>query len=445
MAATIPISEGLSTEKATAARNRVLTFGFLVSFITYLDRVCIAAAAPAMSSDLGLTSLQMGYVFSIFALAYGIFEIPMGWLGDRFGQRVVLTRIVACWSVFTVFTGLVWNYLALLATRFVFGAAEAGAFPTLARALARWFPRTERGRVNGVMWMGARLGGSLAPPLAAVLITSIGWRETFAIFGSVGFIWCVMFWRWYRDDPANHPAVNASELSYIRLGAGALPSPKSPNAKLPWTCMFRSGTMWALFGMYFCSAYGFFFFVTWLPTYLVEEHGLTLERSGLYAALPLGVGAVACIAGGTFSDWLVRRTGSLQWGRRLVGVGGFVLAAVGFGAAALMGDPLAAVLWLSFAQGAQDLTLPVAWATCVDVGGRLGGTASGFMNTASSLSAMMSPVSAAWLVNTYGSFSAMFATATVVYLMGALLWFWIDPRQRLTGDGEDVFPDSQRN
>ncbi len=424
-----------SASLPTTTRQRVLLFGFLVSFLTYLDRVCISAAAPSMRDDLGLSAMQMGYVFSIFALAYGIFEIPMGWLGDRYGQRAVLTRIVACWSLFTVLTGMVRTYYALLVTRFVFGGAEAGAFPTLARALARWFPLRDRGKVNGVMWMGARLGGSLAPPLAVMLITQLGWRVAFAIFGSIGFVWCWYFWRWYRDDPATHPAVNTAELAYIRAEtADARPIPRA--GPLPWLRTFRSGTMWALFGMYFCSAYGFFFFVTWLPTYLVEEHGLTLERSGWYAAVPLGAGALACITGGTFSDWLIRRTGSVKWGRRIVGIGGFLLASLGFAGAAMAREPFASVLWLAFAQASQDLTLPVAWATCVDVGGRIGGTASGFMNTASSLSAMISPVSAAWLANTYGSFQAMFVTATAVYFVGAVLWLWIDPTRRLTP--EDV-------
>jgi ACS family glucarate transporter-like MFS transporter len=159
---------------ATNARRGVIGFAFSVSFITYLDRVCIAAAAPAMREELGLTLTQMGYVFSVFALAYGLFEIPMGWAGDRYGQKRLLARIVACWSLFTILTGAVRGYGSLLVTRFVFGAAEAGAFPTLARALARWFPSQDRGRTNGLMWMGARLGGSLAPPLAAMLILKIG-------------------------------------------------------------------------------------------------------------------------------------------------------------------------------------------------------------------------------------------------------------------------------
>jgi nitrate/nitrite transporter NarK len=285
--------------------------------------------------------------------------------------------------------------------------------------------------VNGVMWMGARLGGSLAPPLAALFILLIGWRTTFLVFGAAGLVWCWFFWRWHRDDPADHPAVNEAELSYIR--AGTEPVLLSRGPALPWTAIFHSKALWALFAMYFCSAYGSFFFVTWMPTYLVEEHGLTLQRSGFYAALPLGAGAIACLTGGTLSDWLIRKTGSLKWGRRLVGVCGYGLAGAGFGAAAYSQDPLAAVLWLTFAQGVQDLALPVAWATCVDIGGRLGGTATGFMNTASSISAMISPVTAEWLRASFGSFHAMFAVCIAVYLFGASMWLVIDPGERIEG------------
>jgi ACS family glucarate transporter-like MFS transporter len=413
---------------ATHARRITLTFAVSAAFITYLDRVCISVAAPAMTADLGLSSMQMGYVFSVFALAYGIFEVPMGWFGDRFGQRRLLTRIVAGWSLFTMLTGLVRSYTALLAVRFLFGAAEAGAFPTLTRALSRWFPPSERGRSTGLMWMGARLGGSLAPPVAALLVGSVGWRPTFGSFGVLGLAWCWVFWRWYRDDPADHAGVNEAELSYIRSSEVPAEQPKA----IPWLAMLADRNLWTLFAMYFCSAYGFYFFVTWLPTYLIDEHGLTLQRSGFYSAIPLLAGAVGCVAGGVFSDWLVRQIG-LRWGRRLVGIAGFGLAAIGFALAATAGGALSAVLWMAFAQGSQDLMLPVAWAVCVDVGHRYGGTATGFMNTASSMSAMISPITAAWLTAKFGSFEPVFSAAAIVYLVGAVLWFFIDPERRVRG------------
>ncbi len=403
-----------------------------MSLITYLDRICLSAAAPAISRDLHLTGIQMGYVFSIFALGYAIFELPAGWLGDRIGQRKVLTRIVAGWSVFTCLTGLSWSYPSLLFTRFWFGAAEAGAFPTLARALARWFPQHERARANGVTWMGARVGGAIAPGLAASLIAVLGWRTTFGVLGALGIGWCVWFWRWYRDDPGQHPAVNRLELERIRCGQ-AKPEPR-PQAEVdaPWRRILSSGTLWAMFGMYFCSAYGFYFLSTWLPTFLIQDHGLSLQRSGIYAGLPLAAGAVGCLCGGALSDWLARRTGNLKWARRSIAISGFVLAAAGFALAGTAHTGLHAVLWLAFAEGCYDLTLPVSWATVVDIGGQFGGTTGAFMNMASSVSAMISSVSAAWLAAAFGSFSAMLVTAAAVYFVGGMLWLLIDPTRAVS-------------
>jgi ACS family glucarate transporter-like MFS transporter len=403
----------------------VLLLAGLASGITYLDRVCLSAAAPAIMAELGLSNMQMAYVFSVFALAYGLFEIPMGWLGDRLGQRKMLTRIVASWSVFTALTGMVWGYVSLVVVRFAFGAAEAGAFPSIARALARWFHSTDRGRVTGIMWMSARFGGAIAPPVATLLIGWLGWRVAFAVFGLVGAIWCLVFWQLYRDDPAQHPAATVEDLAYI--GTASTQSV----VHTPWKRIFLSGNLWAIFWMYFGTSYGFWFLLTWLPTYLIRQHKLSAERSGFYAALPLAVGGVSCLIGGALSDWLVRRLGSLLWGRRLVGLGGYLLAAAGFAAASFVQKPLAAVLCLTLAEAGLDLAVPVAWAACLEVGGSFGGTATGFMNSGSSISAFISPLAAAWLYTRFGSFDAMFMSAAAVYLISGLLWLKIDAAEPL--------------
>jgi ACS family glucarate transporter-like MFS transporter len=412
----------------TRTRYAVLLFVYLAAFITYLDRVCLSVAAPSMQKDLGLSQVEFGWVFTVFYVAYAVFEMPTSWLGDRWGQRRMLFRIVGCWSVFTILTGFARSFATLLATRTVFGAAEAGAFPTLSRALSRWFPIHERGRANGIMWMGARSGGALAPPMAVALIGWLGWRGAFAIFGAVGLIWCAVCALWYRDDPASHSSVNAAELEIIRVGAAA--PPKATEA-VPWRALLLNKTMLALFCSYFASGFGFQFFVTWLPTYFMREHGLSLQKSGVFAALPLAAGAAGCVMGGVIADFITRRTGSVALGRRSVGVGGFLLGATGYAAAVHAQSPGAAIAFLALASGAHDLTLPVLWSTTTDAGGRFGGTASGFVNFASSLSGMLAPLTAAWLERAFGSFHAVFYTAAGLYVVGAGLWLIIEPRKPL--------------
>lgn len=410
-------------------RNRVLILIVLVSGITYLDRVCLSAAAPAIRHDLGLSNMQMGYVFSMFALAYGIFEIPMGWLGDRLGQRKMLTRIVACWSAFTVLTGMAGGYLTMLSVRFAFGAAEAGGFPAMARCLARWFNTADRARATGTMWMGTRLGAAIGIPLAAVLIGWFGWRVTFAICGAAGGCWCVFFWRWYRDDPAQHPAMDASDLTYLYQDTDL--SRARGDSDTPWKRLLTSVNLWSFFWMYFATSYGFWFLLTWLPSYLIQQYRIPAQRSGFYAALPLAVGAAGNVIGGTLSDWLVRRTGSLVWGRRVVGLGGYLMAAGGFAAAAVMQTPFVAILCLMLAEFGMDLAVPVAWAACLEAGKDFGGTTTAFMNTASSISAFISPLAAAWMFTRFGSFQAMLISAGAVYLVASVLWLRVDATQSL--------------
>ncbi|HKB91049.1 MAG TPA: MFS transporter, partial [Opitutaceae bacterium] len=215
------LSRGQASEMVpTRVRYRVVGIVVLLGMITYLDRACIATLAPDIMHDLRLTKGQMSLVYSAFALAYALFEIPTAWWADRKGTRRVLTRIVLWWSVFTMLTGLAFNYVQLVATRFLFGVGEAGAWPSVARTFSRWIPLTERGRVQGAFFSGAHLVGGLTPMIVVALTASMGWRYIFLLMGALGVVWSTVWYRWFRDEPSQHGKVNAAEVRLIGEGRG---------------------------------------------------------------------------------------------------------------------------------------------------------------------------------------------------------------------------------
>jgi ACS family glucarate transporter-like MFS transporter len=402
-----------------AARRRLLQFTFFLSLITFLDRVAIGTAAPAIRDELHLTPAALGWAFSAFTFAYAAFEIPTGWLGDRFGPRKVLTRIVLWWSFFTAATGAAWNFASLVATRFLFGMGEAGAFPNISRSFSRWFPVRERGIAHGIVFMGSRIGGALAPPLVVLVMGWLGWRAAFWIFGSFGAIWCLFWWRWFRDDPADHPSMSVEELNEIKAGLeGQRPS-------IRWRSLLSMNLMLVCL-MYFCVGYGLYFYLTWLPTYFQEARGFSTSQAALLSSMVLLTAGVATFAGGWLTDSLVRRFG-LKVGRS-VGAVAMPLSGVLLIGAALTQHPIVAAVLFAGAAGAADLCLSPSWAICHDIGGEAAGTVTGCMNTFGNLGGALSPLAVGYALQWWGSWETPLLLGGGVYILAGLLTLLIDPR-----------------
>ena len=246
--------------------------------LTYLDRICISALSSAIMGDLGLSRLEMSYVFSAFTLSYGIFEIPTAWWADRVGSRRVISRIVAWWSAFTVATGAAWNYGSLLAIRFLFGVGEAGAWPNVARVFSRWIPAGERGTMQGIFFAGAHLAGGLTPILVLVLSQWFTWRAIFVIFGLIGFVWAWCWYRWFRDEPSQHPAVGEAELRKIEAERG-LP-PEHHLSGFRWSALLNNRSILGLCASYFANGYGFYFVNHLAPRLPGKSPRLRERRTG---------------------------------------------------------------------------------------------------------------------------------------------------------------------
>jgi MFS family permease len=391
----------------TQVRRTVIGFGMALAFISYLDRACISQAAPMIARDLHFNTIQMGYIFSAFGLTYAAMEIPSGWLIDRFGPRLVLTRVVLCWSFFTAATGLAWNFFSMLTARLLFGAGEAGCFPGLAKTFSNWLPPEERARAEGWKAASARWGGAAAPLLVVSLYASLGWRVTFVIFGAIGFVWAAFFYVLFRNRPQD-----AAPTVAVRA---------------PWRMFLRSPCAWALCLQWFCHFYGFYFYVTWLPTYLLEARGVALKHGAILSGLPLLAAGCGCLFAGYLLPPVARRWGIIRARR--------AFAYIAYGGAALflllftfLHDPNLAMIVMSLSSFVVELSAPVTWTTAMDLGGESVGLLTGMMNTLGHLGGSVAPTIIGYLLAASGNnWNIAFYASAALYAVGGLCWIVLDP------------------
>jgi MFS transporter, ACS family, glucarate transporter len=417
-----------SDSKPTSARHWVVVFAISLALICYTDRVIIAQAASNIQAELGLSRVQMGWVFFIFSWAYTVFEVPGGWMGDRWGAKSVLLRVVTLWSFFTAATGWAWSYASLLACRFLFGVGEAGCFPNLAKTFTNWLPHTERLRAQGLMWFAARWGGAVTPFLVALMLQHITWRHTFLMFGMLGIVWGVLFYTWFRDHPRDHPAVNAAELALI-------PSVEKAGAvreATPWGLILGSRSVLLLWLQYFLLSYGWWFYIQWLPTYLKEARGFALPKDALMGALlaglPLFLGGIGCWLSGLLVPWLARRFGN-KAARKGLGFCGLGAAGSLMLLSIQLTDPVLAMVAMGFAGFANDLTVPASWGACMDLGERHTGTVAGGMNMmGAGGGAVAGPMVAYLLRASNDNWNLPLYVAAAGYFAAMACWVWIDPQ-----------------
>ncbi len=431
------MSDKPAAAKPSNGRWYILFMISAMYLITYLDRVNISTAAPLISKEFGFDKITMGYIFSAFVWAYALLQVPGGWLSDRFGPRRVLASVVGYWSLMTAATAVAFSATSFIAVRFLFGVGEAGAFPGATRAMQMWYPRSERGFVQGITHSASRAGAAIAPPLVLLIMLNLGWRWAFLICGAIGLLWSVWWGLSYRNLPEDHGLVNRAELERIRgLDAkGAINPPQIQKQTIvPWGVLLRSANMWAIMCAYFTYVYCLWIFLTWLTTYLIDVRHFTLLKGGLLASLPLWAGVVGDTAGGLATDWLLRRTGSAKIARRTVAITGLLGCAVFITPAALTEDAVTAVICLTISMFFLECTIGPAWAVPMDTGGKYSGTVSGMMNMAGNFGGAISPIVFGYLAQG-GNWAAPFVVAAVLLIAGSAVWaFWIDPDKAILTD-----------
>jgi len=411
-------------QRPTRVRYWVVVFAVTLAVITYFDRVCMSFAAPFVQRDLGLTKVQMGYAFAAFGWAYALFEIPGGFLGDWMGPRKVLMRIVCWWSAFTIVTGSVFNFVSIVATQFFFGVGEAGCFPNLTKCFTSWLPHHERVRAQGIMWLSARWGGAFTPLLVNAILAVTTWRWAFRIFGCLGVVWAVFFYRWYKDNPMDNRSMNAAERELVKsaaLNAGG-------HHEVPVRLFVRSRQVWLLCLQYLCLSYGWYFYITWLPTYLREERHLALGSSAVLSVLPLFFGGSGCAFSGFIAGPITRLTRDVGKTRRLVGYIGFSGAAAMLILSTTIHNPVLAMIAMGLASFSNDLVMPGSWGAAMDIGGRYAGTLSGSMNMMGNIGGALSPMVVGYILTwTHNNWNMAFYVSASIYLAGVVCWMFLDP------------------
>lgn len=415
------------SEKPTKVRQWVLFVVCLVYLITYLDRVNISIAAPLMMKEFGINKLEWGVVLSVFSWTYAGFQIPVGILADKFGARKVLAVIVTFWSLTTAATAMAWNFTSLVIIRLLFGAGEAGAFPTATRAFSHWIPSTERGFAQGITHGASRLGGAITPIIVATMMAAWGWQMVFYSFGALGIVWAAFWYYWYRDKPEEFKAkwggLNQEEIDLINGGKVA----KKETPKISVKNLLKSRNMWALCLSYPTYCYTIWIFMTWMPAYLVEARGFSIIKMGIFASLPLLAGTIGDTVGGWLSDKLWERTKNGKFARRVVAMSGMLVAAAFMIPAALTDSANLAVFFLACSLFGLEMAVGVYWAVCLDVGHEYAGTVSATMNSVGNIGSALSPLVFGAILQFTGSWVYPFLVASGILIIGSLLWLRINP------------------
>lgn len=386
-------------------RAVVIALLFIVSWIMYLDRAAISTAKDLIGSDLALSDEAMGLVFGAFALGYALAQIPSGLFADRAGPRLALTAAVTGWSIFTGITSAVRSLWALIAVRFLFGAAEAGAFPGSARVLFTWLPASQHGRANGIIFSGSRLGAAFSFPLLAWLMDRFGWRTAFALLAIPGVIWAAVWLWWFRDEPCEPVEHEQSPTGQV----------------LSFGEVVRSWPMRLAMGQYFASNFTFFVCLSWMHPYLMQQYALSRDRAAWYSTVVLLVGATAQWVAGSLVDTLYRSR-LRPHSRRIPAIAGFLIAATGLLLLPVARTVEMAVVCFIIGTFGAEMTISPSWAFCIDLGGNRSGLVSGSMNMIGNLGAFVSASVFPVLYHWSGSATLYFVIASLLNVLAAGLW-----------------------
>jgi MFS family permease len=406
------------------ATNVVLALLCLMYFINYVVRVNVNTAALVFKDELHLSNTQVGLIFSMFAFPYLVFQFIGGWVSDRWGARKALTTFAVIWSAATVWMGVTSSLIGMLVSRVLLGIGVS-ALPTATRAMSDWMPARKRGFGQGITHSFARIGNAVTPPLVAWLIALVLWRGSFIVIGLLSFLWAIV-WVWYfRDNPAEHPAITQAELAELpQHRAAGKKRPPVPFARL-------ARRMMTVTIVYFCYGWTLWFFLTWIPSYFLHSYKLVLKDSAWFSAGVFLGGVVGDALGGIVSDRIFEKTGDRIKARRNLVIVGFFASAVLMIPVLFLHSLGVVALLLSAAFFFAEFTVGPMWAIPMDIAPRYSGSASGLMNSGSAFAAIVSPIVGGYIIDKTGNWELTFVAGIALLIFGGILAFWMRPDHEL--------------
>lgn len=421
---TAPSSASPQRELRTIRNLRYLVLGWLLlaGILNYMDRASVSIAAPHMIEELGLTQTQIGLMGSVFSWTYAVCQLPAGYIIDRVGPRRVYFLAVGMWSIATALMSVGQTLGHFLTFRFLLGIGESPNSPNCSKITTQWFPRSERGQATGIWDSGSKWGSALAPPVLTLLMLAFGWRAMFLVIGIAGLALAVAFWAFYRaPEDARH--LSDEEYRHILSGRDASAVDGTPEVRIPWLKLFTYRQTWGMMLGFFTSIWIWNIFITFLPLYLQSSLGVTIQRTGLLAAIPYVVAALAAIYGGRITLRLARRGASPMAAKKRV----LIICAITSGAllclVPLVPGLVSALIVLSAALGLIAIIQSQSWALTTDIvpdayAARFGG----IMNFGGYFGGALAPVVTGMIHDRTGSYSPSFILAGIIAACGAVFF-----------------------
>jgi len=393
-----------------------------------MDRVNLSVATPAIMKEFAFSKVDMGLVQTAFFVGYSLMQVPGGMMAEYFGQRITSTLAISWWSLFTALTAYASNFTMFGIVRALFGMGEGPIFPAMNNFVYRWFNKAEKALASSFMLGGAFIGPVFGPAATVALMLAFGWRSVFVIFGLAGFVIALAWWVLAKNNPRESSFVNAAEADHIEKGMAADAGGGKQIA--PWGTFITSVQFWAIGIQYFITDYIMYVFLAWLPLYLMEAQGFSLQKMGVAASFPWAAICIMVFVTGFMSDKLIAAGVSKHRARTIFGALGLVLSGVALYLAAIATTPTMNVVWLTISLGSLGLTFNASWAACIDIGGKFSGTVSGWMNFWGNLGGVAAPTLTAWVATQYGWQAAILLTAFSA-AVGVVCWIAVKPDQEL--------------